>query len=86
MKSPLRLLALSLLLFGIARPARAVFVFSISQVGPDVVAVGSGTLDLTQLTLEGPNTSRSQIGANVENSMSDRLVNNRQFSMNTRIQ
>jgi hypothetical protein len=34
-----------------ARPAQANYIVTLRQIGPDVVAIGSGTIDLTDLTL-----------------------------------
>jgi hypothetical protein len=63
MKTTSRVLALSfLLLFVIAvRPARASFTFTLSQVGNNVMVSGSGTFDLTNLTL---NVANNGVGGN----------------------
>lgn len=43
------------------RPAHAGYIVSLQQVGPDVVATGSGTLDVTGLTLNGGGGAQGHI-------------------------
>ena len=44
-------------------PAQAGYIVTLQQVGPDVVATGSGRLDLTGLTFVASFTGGSVIGA-----------------------
>src|SRR5512135_3635764 len=48
-----------------SRSAEATFVVDINQVGPNVVITGSGTLNVTGLTLGGPTGGVPEIGASV---------------------
>ena len=47
----------------IAPPAQAAYVVTLNQVGSNVIATGSGSLDLTGLNFAGGNTAPAQIEA-----------------------
>jgi hypothetical protein len=53
--------ATALLLAGFPGPAHAVFVFTLTQLGADVVVAGSGTLNTTALTLGSTTTLSSEV-------------------------
>ncbi len=55
---------LALLITVAGHQAQATYIINISQVGSDVVATGSGTLDTTDLT-QNPDSPNNQTGANV---------------------
>jgi hypothetical protein len=58
---PILLALTALAALSVAYPARANFVETIDQVGADVVATGSGTIDLTDLVFFGHGTGTSGI-------------------------
>jgi hypothetical protein len=66
MKRATLVLAALALLLGSVGQARAGIIININQVGADVVATGSGSIDLTGLTLQIPAITGPQIQANVD--------------------
>src|SRR5271165_5364839 len=51
------------MLIGCGLPAQAAYTVTLAQVGPNVIATGSGTIDLAGLNFVGGNTAPAQIEA-----------------------
>ena len=49
-----------------AAPARAAYIVTFSQIGPDVVASGNGTIDLSELTFFAPFTGLPEVAPTPE--------------------
>src|ERR1700734_3878964 len=56
-------LVVSVVLLILAAPAHATFIININQVGSNVVATGSGTIDLTDLSSSAPSSNNAFINA-----------------------